>query len=288
VDVSDRSHRAQPGNIDSATVAGFGAEWSRFNFAGHSSAELDALFADYFSQFPWESLPPNAVGFDAGCGSGRWAARVAPRVGRLHCVDASPDALRVARKNLEQAPNCELHEAPIDELPFPNGSQDFGYSLGVLHHLPDTARGLAACVSKLKPGAPFLVYLYYSLDNRSGAYRALWQASNAVRRCVSALPTGAKHLVSEVIAATVYWPLARAAQSVEALGVDVSHMPLSYYRNLSFYVMRNDALDRFGTPLEHRFSRREIRSMMESAGLEQIAFRDGPPYWCALGYRRPS
>ncbi len=92
--------------------------------------------------------------------------------------------------------------------------------------------------------------------------------------------------MSQVLAATVYWPLARAARSVERLGLDASQMPLFYYRDRSFYIMRNDALDRFGTRLEHRFSQMEIRHMMEAAGLERISFRDGPPYWCGLGYRR--
>lgn len=79
----------QSDNVHEATVDGFGAEWSKFNYSGHSAEELDAVFAQYFSAFPWQELPANAVGFDAGCGSGRWAARVAPRVGSLHCVDAS-------------------------------------------------------------------------------------------------------------------------------------------------------------------------------------------------------
>ncbi len=34
-----------------------------------------------------------------GCGSGRWARWVAPKVGRLHCIDPSI-AIDVARKNL--------------------------------------------------------------------------------------------------------------------------------------------------------------------------------------------
>jgi 2-polyprenyl-3-methyl-5-hydroxy-6-metoxy-1,4-benzoquinol methylase len=45
---------------------------------------------------------------------------------------------------------------------------DFGYSLGVLHHIPDAQKALSDCVKKLKLGAPFLVYLYYSFDNRLG------------------------------------------------------------------------------------------------------------------------
>jgi hypothetical protein len=50
--------------------------------------------------------------------------------------------------------------------------------------------------------------------------------------------------------------------------------------------MRTDALDRFGTKLEKRFSRKEIQSMMEKSGLEHIVFSENPPYWCAVGYKR--
>jgi ubiquinone/menaquinone biosynthesis C-methylase UbiE len=47
----------------------------------------------------------------------------------------------------------------VQELPFADGSMDFGYSLGVLHRVPSIAEALRACTRKLKPGAPFLVYL---------------------------------------------------------------------------------------------------------------------------------
>jgi hypothetical protein len=59
----------------------------RFDQDGVSEAESLRLFEEYFAIFPWQSLPQYAVGFDAG--SGRWAAQVAPRLGHLHCVDAS-------------------------------------------------------------------------------------------------------------------------------------------------------------------------------------------------------
>jgi hypothetical protein len=67
--------------------------------------------------------------------------------------------------------------------------------------------------------------------------------------------------------------------------MDVTNFPLSGYRVLSYYTMRTDALDRFGTRLEHRFSRRQIREMLEAAGFVDIVFHDGEPFWCALGYR---
>jgi ubiquinone/menaquinone biosynthesis C-methylase UbiE len=56
------------------------------------------------------------------------------------------------------SPNCTFTVATVNDLPFPDESMDCGYSLGVLHHIPDTSSALAACVSKLKAGAPLLVY----------------------------------------------------------------------------------------------------------------------------------
>lgn len=267
-------------NADDATVAGFGDEWSTFDQSELPEAELDALFAQYFAVFPWGALPSGAEGFDMGCGSGRWAHRVAERVGTLHCIDASAAALEVARRNLSGNANCRFHHASVDDAPLADSSMDFGYSLGVLHHVPDTPAALHACARKLKPGAPMLVYLYYALDNRPAWYRGLWRASDAVRRVLSRSPHPVKLVASTAIATLVYWPLARLARLAGR-----PNMPLAYYADRSFYTMRTDAYDRFGTRLEQRFTRPAIEMMMRAAGLEDIVFSDGEPYWCAVGRR---
>lgn len=271
-------------NIDAQTVAGFGDEWERFDQSSLPSAESAELFEGYFAVFPWDGLPASARGFDLGCGSGRWARHVASRVGHLHCIDPSA-AIEVARRNLAEFDNVTFARADADAIPLADGSMDFGYSLGVLHHIPDTARAMRQCVEKLKLGAPFLVYLYYRFDNRPGWFRALWKASDLARRGVSRLPNGPRYVVSQAIAAGVYWPLSRAAWLGERLGLSVRSWPLTFYRDLSFYTMRTDALDRFGTRLEHRFTREEIAAMMERAGLGDIRFSPREPFWCAVGVR---
>ena len=272
-------------NIDPATVKSFGDEWSRFNQAAIQGTEAREIFNDYFAIFPWEELPEDSSGFDMGCGSGRWAKLVAPRVGHLHCIDPS-SALDVARKALSSHENTSFHRASVDDHALPDNSQDFGYSLGVLHHVPDTMEALRSCASMLKPGAPFLVYLYYAFDNRSKAFRLVWQGSDLLRRVIHRLPPGLKHLVTDMIAFLVYWPLAKLSLGAEHLGLDVTNIPLSYYRRHSFYTMRTDSRDRFGTPLERRFTRVEIASMLKAAGFRDIRFSDHPPFWCALGFKQ--
>jgi len=273
-------------NIDRLTVEGFGEEWSRYDQTKLSPDELEYYFGRYFSTFPWHMVGKGSVGFDLGCGSGRWARLVAPKVGLLHCIDASEPALSVAKRSLASQTNCAFHHATVDEIPLPDSSMDFGYSLGVLHHVPDTAGALQSCVRKLKPGAPFLVYLYYRFDNRPPWFRRLWELSDRGRQIISRMPAKSRHRITEVIAATVYLPLARCSNVLERLGTDVSSVPLSSYRRASFYTMRTDALDRFGTRLEQRFTRAEIAEMMRAAGLEDIKFSENGPFWCASGLRR--
>ncbi len=235
-------------NIDDKTVSSFGLQWATYDQARLPEDERTAQrFQEYFAIFPWNTLPDRAVGADVGCGSGRWALRVAPRIGKLHCIDASEQAIIVARRNLGAQRNCAFHVASVDTIPLPPGSMDFVYSLGVLHHVPDTMAGIRACVSLLKPGAPFLVYLYYALDQRPWWFRAIWKATDIVRRGIARLPYWLKRALTEVIAIVVYWPVARFCAVVERLGGDPKGLPLSWYRDKSLYI----TLYRCVRPLRH-------------------------------------
>jgi ubiquinone/menaquinone biosynthesis C-methylase UbiE len=289
--LSDSEFERQTGflmqtNSDAKTVEGFGEEWSKFDQSELDENERLQIFESYFKIFPWESLPKGAVGFDLGCGSGRWAKSVAPKVGKLICIDASRDALEVAERNLLSQTNCEFYNASVAEMPLANNSMDFGYSLGVLHHIPNPLEGIKQCTSKLKKGAPFLIYLYYAFDNRPAWFRLLWKISDIFRQGISKLPTAVKHSFAEIIALTVYFPLAKTAYLLEKIGLKVSAFPLSIYKDKSFYTMRTDALDRFGTRLEYRFTRRQIEEMLTDAGLEEIRFSDEMPFWCAVGVKK--
>jgi len=86
------------------------------------------------------------------------------------------------------------------------------------------------------------------------------------------------------MAVTIYWPLARTARGLEYLGQLPENWPLAHYKDRTFYVMRTDALDRFGTRLEHRYTRSQITAMLEAAGFEKSVF----PTPHRIGARLPS
>jgi len=264
-------------------IDAFGDEWTRFDQTGLTDEERVAAFEVYFEVFPWNELPHDATGFDLGCGSGRWAQQVAPRVGTLHCVEPS-EAIDVAQRNLASHDNVVFHKRTAAQLPFEPESMDFGYSLGVLHHVTDTEGALRSAVRALKPGAPLLIYLYYAFDNRPRWFRFIWRASDMIRWVISRQPSGVRHAICDGLAATVYFPLARGAAMAERLNANVEHWPLSAYRHRSFYMMRTDSLDRFGTRLEKRYSRDQMERLLRDAGLTDIRFSSSV-FWCAVGTR---
>jgi ubiquinone/menaquinone biosynthesis C-methylase UbiE len=275
-------------NLDPRVARGFGREWSTFRQdEDHlSQAQRQAIFDDYFRIFPWHLLPPGGgVGLDVGCGTGRWSMLVAPRVQHLHLLDASAEALNVAKQNLRSMTNVSYLVNSVANIPIESMSLDFAFSLGVLHHVPDTEAAIATIAEKLKRNAPFLIYLYYALDNRPLWYRLLWRASNAARFVVSRLPHPLRLAFSQIVAALIYWPLARIALAMARHGRSSASLPLAYYADKTFYVMRTDAYDRFCTRLEKRFRRSDIERMLVRAGFKDIVFSNAPPFWCAVGIK---
>jgi len=272
-------------NIDLKTVESFGQEWSKF--ANFSKIEIEDIGNDYFDIVPWQKLGDSPQALDVGCGTGRWASYVSGMVAKVEAIDPS-EAVWSAVKLLKDKPNVRISIADVDRIPFEKESFDFVYSLGVLHHIPDTEKAMKSCVKMVKKGGYFLVYLYYNLDNRGVLFRFIFQLSNVLRWTISKLPSGLKKLICDILAIMVYCPLVGTSILLHSIGLKKlsNKTPLSYYKKTSFNVIRNDSLDRFGTPLEQRFSKEEIRTMMLKAGLDNIVFSEHQPYWHAIGQKK--
>lgn len=80
-------------------------------------------------------------------------------------------------------------------------------------------------------------------------------------------------------------PFILLGRFVKAIGLKklARKIPLSDYTDKSFFIVRNDALDRFGTTLEHRFSKKQVIELMEKSGLGNIVVSPGSPYYHAVG-----
>jgi SAM-dependent methyltransferase len=101
---------------------------------------------------------------DAGCGMGRFAEVCADAGAEVHCVDLS-SAVEAAAKNLGHQPNVKVYQADILRLPFADRTFDYIYSIGVLHHTPDTRAAFSQLIrllKPLKPGGRIAIWVYSS------------------------------------------------------------------------------------------------------------------------------
>ena len=270
-------------NIDRQVVSDFGREWKSFDYSSAETEEsLDTQFLAYIAPIDLKRFSNlSAIAADFGAGSGRWSIRFAPYFKSIYAVEPSDGASEVLRKKFEQEVRVKVLQESVGANSIPDGTLDFAVSLGVLHHIPDTALAISDIAKKMKPGGEFLCYLYYKLEGKPFYYRFIFAIANVVRNLVSRSPYPVKRLVSKLIAVFIYLPLARFSKLLHKAERNVENIPLHQYREMPFYMLANDALDRFGTRLEQRFSKEEIAEMLSKAGFEMstLKFSDAEPFW---------
>jgi SAM-dependent methyltransferase len=269
-------------NIDSEVVKTFGEEWLKFK--DYSDEEIRSVAIMYFDILNESIVNKNTYGLDIGCGTGRWTKYLSDKIGFIEALDPS-DAVFAADELLKDVKNVRITKASVETIPFNDETFDFAMSIGVLHHIPDTQKAMADCVKKLKKGGYFYCYLYYNLDNRGFVFDALFWLSNLLRKLVSKLRPGLKKATCDVLAVILYMPFVYISRFFTFTGFKklAKKIPLSDYADKTFFIIRNDSLDRFGTTLEQRFSRDEVIALMGRSGLSNIVVSPASPYYHAVG-----
>jgi len=268
---------------DNNVIRDFGDEWERFNFLDEEKLQsLREQFDKYIAPLPEElQKRDDLIIADFGAGTGRWSYFLRDFAAKIYVLEPAEKAFRVLTSRFRDDSKVVLLHESVESNQIPEKSLDLAVSLGVLHHIADTHGAIQKVAEKIKPGGTFLGYLYYALENKPLLYRALWRLSDSIRKITSRLPKKFKLFLADFIALAIYLPLATISRILEKFGISVDSVPLHHYKNLSFHVMRNDALDRFGTTLEQRFTQTEIVQMLNSAGFTQksIRFSYEEPFW---------
>ena len=277
------NHRNKDENLDQGVIDAFGHEWAAFDYSESDTASaLDAQFMAYCAPIDLTQFnPKGSIAGDFGAGSGRWSSGLTPYFSLVYALEPSDGASTVLKTKFTGNPKIIVLQETVGVNSIPAESLDLAMSLGVLHHIPDTELAIKDISHRIKPGGFFLCYLYYDLENKPMYYKMIFQGVNLVRRVICSLPQPLKRLSATIIAVLIYWPLARFSKFLEKLGRNTSNLPLHHYADMPFVMLANDALDRFGTSLEQRFSKVEITEMLSKAGfdLNTLKFSDAEPFW---------
>jgi len=131
-------------------------------FFATASAEWDALRTGMFGAradlaAAFALLDRQLIVGDLGCGTGSLSAALAPHVGHVHAIDASPAMLTAAASRLAGFGNVSVEEGALESLPLPDGVLDVAILMLVLHHVSDPVRALREVHRVLRPGGRVLI-----------------------------------------------------------------------------------------------------------------------------------
>lgn len=246
-----------------AYAATFGRQWHWFRTVQLDSHNGTHRSADEFrATTGWMAadLAGQRV-LDAGVGAGRYAECAADMGAEVFGVDLT-EAVDAAFKNLSHRANIHLAQADIFALPFRPETFDRAYSIGVLHHTPDTEQAFARVATVVRQGGQLAVYLY-------ARYGPTARVSDAIRRVTTRLPT--RVLLGLTTLAIPLYYLYR----VPGVGAVMRlTLPISYDRHWRWRWL--DTFDWYSPRYQWKFLYPEVFRWFRANGFRDVEVFDGP------------
>lgn len=238
-------------------VENFGFEWTI-----HNKTQLDNSTSDESERtfraktgFTPEQLKGKLV-LDVGCGMGRFSDVVSTWGATVVGIDLSR-AVDSAQRNIGERENVHIAQADIYELPFRKETFDFVFSIGVLHHTPNTKAAFDKLPKLLRKSGKIAIWVYTSY----GAYR--WRFSDFYRRVTPRLPKRLLHALSYAAVPLYY------AYKVPIFGLLCRLLlPVSSHPKPEWRVL--DTFDWYSPRYQWKHSYEEVFPWFEEQGLTDI------------------
>jgi SAM-dependent methyltransferase len=240
------------------TAHSFGFEWTQFH-----ELKSERGFLEFIGPIDKEFFKGKLV-LDAGCGNGSYAYYSASYGAEVIAIDFS-DSVYVAKENTKNM-DVQIVRADITHPPFKEGSFDYIFSIGVLHHVPEPETGFHQLVPLLKQGALISIWVY----GRAKQWAAVYFYEPIIM-ITHRLPHRLLYYLCYVPAMImeVCNRLYRFLWWVHLPNI-ASRIPFKFYAEYPFSVKLNDAFDTFATPSARFYTEKELYSWFQKNGLKKI------------------
>ena len=240
------------------TSDSFGFEWTRFQ-----ELKSERGFLEFISPIDKDFFKNKRV-LDAGCGNGSYAYYAASYGAEVIAIDFS-DAVSVAKENTKNM-NVQVVRADITHPPFKEGTFDYIFSIGVLHHLPEPETGFQQLVPLLKPGALISIWVYGRAKQWAAVYfyepliKITHRLPHRLLYYLCYLPA----IIMEIL--NFGYSLLNRMHLIKL----ASFLPFKYYADYPFSVKLNDSFDVFATPSAQYYTDEKLYFWFKKNGLKKI------------------
>ena len=244
------------------TADSFGFEWTRFH-----ELKSEKGFLEFIGPIAKDFFKGKFV-LDAGCGNGSYSYYSASYGAEVIAIDFS-DAVSVAQENTKNM-DVQVVRADITHPPFKEGTFDYIFSIGVLHHLPEPETGFQQLVPLLKPCALISIWVYGRAKQWAAVYfyepliKITHRLPHRLLYYLCFLPA----IIME-ISNRIY----RFLRLIHLPNI-ASILPFKFYSEYPFSVKLNDAFDTFATPSARYYTEQELNSWFQKNGLKNILITD--------------
>ncbi len=272
---------------EAATAERYGFLWSRQETAG---ADKKYHF-DYMQEVIPEKIVRGSVGLDIGCGSGLDVFNMARNNSSVRIIGMDiSDGIYAASHLNRDIKNAALIKGSASDIPLKDGSCDFVYSFGALHHMPDHRRGFSEMARVLKSGSPCFLYLYEDHADNIIKYIGI-KIICFIRKVTVTMPPriiyGISFLLSPSCVLLFSYPAKIFKRFRFTYGL-YEKMPFNF--GTSLFSLQGDIYDRFAAPVEFRFGRRDLCKTLVMNNFTKINIirLKAAAGWVAWAYKKGS
>jgi len=196
---------------------------------------------------------------DAGCGRGVLLRLLVDHGAECIGIDMS-DGIEIAASRVQGTALGHAVRCDILEPPFPDGSFDAIFSLGVLHHTRDCRGAVLRLARLLRPGGELIIWVYSAY----GRYRNA--CSDFLRRLTTRMPPRLLYLLCHLAV-----PL-QTLQEIPVLGLPFRLIPIAGEGPWRWVVL--GTFDWYSPRFQSKHTFPEVFRWFEEAGLEGIRVHD--------------